>query len=310
MFKFNELNEELKLKYKDIFIAMFELDNNEHSLVLPYEYNNKEKVLQINGDICRIWEYLSDNDISYSEFMIDDNFDLSRVALDDAILLEEEGETYFQSRKTNCLEDFNFVAKEEKDLQGYDGIAVYSQYNEYTDIRVDLMYQHMQKPDNRVYPMHLKNPIEIAITKKASKKVNKDVIGEMYARLDFDATKNYRSFKIATINDFGLLKTFNKDLVALQKTNKISRYYKVVAMNKNNELQVAYPFGPQYKLEEILNYIEKLGFNKEVPSYLVEMHNQENKEYLESIIVAANLKALNKAYIKEKGHSLKLVKEL
>lgn len=310
MFKFNELNEELKKKFKDILIAMVELDNNQNSLVLPYEYDNKDKVLQISNDICRIWEYLNDKEIAYSEFMIDDNYDLSRVALEDAILLEEEGETFFQSRKTNCLEDFNFVSKTEKDLQGYDGIAVYSQYNEDTDIRVDLMYQHMQKPNNHIYLMHLKNPIQIGITKKASKKLKKDVIGEMYARLDFDATKNYRGFKIATINDFGLLKTFNKDLVALQKTDKISRYYKVVSMNKNNELQVAYPFGAQYKLEEILSYIEKLGFNTEVPNYLIEMHNQENKEYLESIVVAANLKALNSTYVKETGKSLKLIKEL
>ena len=230
------------------------------------------------------------------------------VALDDAILYENKDVSYFCSRKTNCFEDFAFIPTSDVDRQGYNGIATYSQYNEDKDIKVDIMYQHMQKPNNQVYKLHLKNPILIGINKKVSKNMNKYT--EMYARYDFDAEKNFNAFRIATIKDYGLLNTFNKDLISLQKTSKIVRYYKVLNVNKKNEFTATYPFGNQYNLDEIYEYLNKLGFNTEVPDYLIDMNNQKNEEYLETVVLAANLKALNNAYIKQTGHSLKLIKEL
>ena len=71
---------------------------------------------------------------------------------------------------------------------------------------------------------------------------------------------------------------------------------------------VTYPFGNQYKLEEIYKYISDLGFNTEVPDYLIDMHNKKNEEYMESLLLAANLREYNKIYEKEKGRSLILVK--
>ena len=311
MIEFSELTEEKKIQYKDILYTMVNMEENPNSLVFLYKYKGQEKILQVSDEICRIWYYLNENTITYSEFGINENFDLTMVALDDAILLEGEKDSFFKNRQTGCLEDFAFVGKNEKDAQGYDGVAIYSQYNEETDIRLELIYQHMKKPNNYVYPMHLKNPIQVSINKNASKN-NRRLRDndEIYARYDFDATKDFRKFKTATIKDYGLLKTFNKDLVSLQKSSKISRYYKVVSISKENELTISYPFGNQYTLDEVNTYIKKLGFNTEVPSYLIEMNNQKNEEYLESVILAANLKALNDAYVKGTGRSLKLIREL
>ena len=308
MIEFTELTEEKKKEYIDILYAMVNHDNDDNSLVFLFKNNNQEKILQLSNDLCRVWYYLDKNSIAYNEFGIDDNYELTSVAFDDAILYEGDEESYFYNLNTHCFEDFAFIPKNEKDFQGYDGIACYSQYNEETDIRVDLLYQHMQKPNNTIYKLHLKNPIQVSIMKNKSK--NKKKYDEIYARYDFDARDNYQAFKIATIKDYGLLNTFNKDLVSLQKSSKISRYYKVLSINSNNELKVSFPFGSQYKLEEIYTYIKKLGFNTEVPDYVIDMNNQKSEEYLESLVLAANLKALNNAYIKKTGKSLRLIKEL
>lgn len=304
MLNFCNLTEEKRKKFEPIFMAMENMSEELNGLVFLYEYKGAEKLLQVEGNTCRSWHFNEDNTISFSEFELDENFELSLVALDDAIIIEEGDEAFFYNRKTRYLEDFAFVSKQEKDRQGYDGIAVYSQYDEEKDIRVALMYQHMTKPNNYIYKMHLKNPIQISIDKKESKNKSNNT----YARYDFDARQNYNAFRIATIKDYGLLHTLNKDLVSLQKNTKISRYYKVLNINSNNEAIVTYPFGNQYKLEEIYKYISDLGFNTEVPDYLIDMHNKKNEEYMESLLLAANLREYNKIYEKEKGRSLILVK--
>ena len=303
--KFSEFTEEKRKEYELIIMAMLELNQNLNSQVLLYNYNDQEKVLEINDNLCRSWYFNDDKSISYFEFLIDDNFELVRLGLDDAILEENGDEAFFQNRKTNCLEDFLFMPVDGKDRQGYDGMAIYSQYNEFTDTRLTLLYQHMVKPNNYVYKMHLVNPLEVIIDRKASSKRPRR---EKYARYDFDATKNYNAFRTATIKDYGLLKTLNKDLISLQKTNKFSRYYKEILTNSENEVITTYPFGDQYTIEDVNKYINKLGFNDNVPDYLVKMNNQENEDYMEALLISANLKNLNEAYIKEKGHSFKLVK--
>ena len=305
MVNFYDLTEEKRKKFEPIFLVMDEMTDNLNSLVFLYDYKGTEKLLQIDGNICRSWYFLEDNNISYNEFEVDNNCDISFVALDDAILIEEKDEAFFYNRHTNCLEDFMFIPKEEQDAQGYNGLAVYSQYNEEKDIRAALIYQHMQKPNNTVYKMHLKNPIQILIDKN----VNSKIKSEAYARYDFDARKNYNAFRIATIKDYGLLNTFNKDLISLQRDTKISRYYKILNMHSDSEeVRVSYPFGSQYKLEEIFEYLNKLGFNTEVPDYLIDMNNQKNEEYMESLQLATILKMYNNEYKKEKGYSLILSK--
>ena len=304
MLNFVTLTDDKLEKYKYLFNAIQYFNKNGDSLLFLYEYDGTEKVLEINGNVCRSWYYHGSNSIKYDQFIVSDNFDLEYLFLDNSVLIENDDEYFFRNYDTECLEDLEFYSGF-KDYQDYDGSVLYSQYNEEKDIRLQLIYQHMTKPDNRIYSNYLKQPFKISIVKNASS--NNRVTGkdcELYVRYDFDAVKNYRAFRTATIKDYGLLNTLHTNAVQLQKADRISRYYNVMNIKPNGEFVVSYTFSKQYKPEELMDYIKDLGFSNIVPNYLIEMHNQDNKTYLEVAILLANLKVLNESYRKEHNRSL------
>ena len=54
----------------------------------------------------------------------------------------------------------------------------------------------------------------------------------------------------------------------------------------------AFPFGNQYKYEDFFGTFEKYGFNSKVPEYLIEIHNDDNRDLNRYEAVAAFMKEI------------------
>ena len=111
-------------------------------------------------------------------------------------------------------------------------------------------------------------------------------------RGDFDERDHPYLYNIAVIKDYGLAEFMEKGAYALQKDNQIVRYYKMLYQTKEGYAVTSFPFGRQYKYEEFESEFAKYGFSSKVPNYLIDIHNNENKDLNRYEAVAAFMKEI------------------
>ena len=299
-----ELNELEISNYNFIFLCVEELFGDYIGVYFKLIIDNKEYILQRRDDLFVLYQMNSDNEVSYEMFTVDEEYKVSSVAFDDFEMHTISGDRVIQNRESGNLESLVFMKRSDgEDIDGFDGTIGYIQYNQEHDVRLMLIYQQMYNQYEKVYKYHVgKSPFQILIEKGVAAKQNGGIMPvrtERYMRGDFDERDHPYLFNMAVIKDYGLVEFMNNRSYSLQKDDKIIRYYKMLYQTKDGYAVTSFPFGKQYRYENFFEIFGKYGFNSEVPDYLIEIHNDENRDVKMYEAVASFMREIELSYTDE-----------
>ena len=282
MITIGELTSEDVQKYQPIFQACYELFQSVNGVYYKINIDGEEKILHRVENLFTIFE-LDENVVGYQMFTVDDNYQVADVAFDDYEMHPQGERRVFQRREDGMTECLDFFERPNgPDNEGYNGMICYVQYNPTNDMRVMIMYQqNIYSNKARIYEFHTRVPFQIKIEKHVllrDKGVKLPFCSKTYIKRTFDYRDEPLFYTLATLKDYGVGATIGQDVVSLQGSNDITRYYRELFITKNYQAISLFPFCNQYKIEEIKEYLESLGFNTSIPKLLVDYHNDELPE--------------------------------
>lgn len=314
--KLLEMTPEKEDEYASIMPFLFqELDDYEKvsGKEEPLKYmlcqvNGEERLIQFIDKLIVIYYRKGKENVVYSRFIeLGDDYSIVRSSYEKCEMFHSNGDLYFRNYQTHMLEDFDYANNGFVDHFGFDSSAVYSQYDEVNDRLLYLVYPLVDRPDGRMYDFHLRKPVKYMFLDHASK-VKKDQMSiqkmKSYARYDFNAYDQYPYFTLATIREYGLIKTLQHGPVELQKSDEITRFYRMGRIDHNNNIHISFAFSEQLTEEEMDAKIKQGGFLTSVPNYIIDTYNLSNRDYIEDCCLVEVVRDIDKKYIDQKGFSL------
>jgi len=296
----NELDELDIPRYAPVFQCVGELFGDYVGVYFKLLIDDQEYILQRRDDLFVLYQVHEGNEISYEMFTVDEEYKVVSAGFDDFEMHTISGDRVIQRRNTNNIESLVFMERRNgTDVDGYNGSIGYVQYNQEYDVRLMLIYQQMYNSQGKVYGYHVgKLPFQVLIEKGIGAKQRGSrvpVKTRRYMRGDYDVREHPYLYNMAVIKDFGLTEFMDKGAFALQKDNQIVRYYKMMYQTKEGYAVTAFPFGKQYKYEDFEAEFAKYGFYTKVPEFLIEIHNDENRDLNRYEAVALFMKEIEMA---------------
>ncbi len=280
MVEIKGLNEEDIPKYLEAFVKARELLGSFEGNYYKLYIDGEERLLHHVNDLMTIY-YLSDEGlVNCQMFTVDENYNVVQVGYDSFEIAFVDNQVVASSRDEK---QFSYLTVEKRpngnDREGFNGLIVYAQFNAETDKRVVIGYPQMYLGEKtRIYPARLEKPLTIKFDKKVmvSQAKGKEAPAKTYIRHTFDYSDNPKLFSIVTIKDFGLEAILKQNPVALQKGDRVTRYFKMLFQNKDGLAVTGFPLCSQYSQEEINTMIENNGFRASVPQILVDIYNGDD----------------------------------
>ena len=296
----NELDELDIPRYAPVFQCVGELFGDYVGVYFKLLIDDQDYILQRRDDLFVLYQVHEGNEISYEMFTVDEEYKVVSAGFDDFEMHTISGDRVIQRRNTNNIESLVFMERRNgTDVDGYNGSIGYVQYNQEHDVRLMLIYQQMYNSQGKVYGYHVgKLPFQVLIEKGIGAKQRGShvpVKTRRYMRGDYDVREHPYLYNMAVIKDFGLSEFMDKGAFALQKDNQIVRYYKMMYQTKEGYAVTAFPFGKQYKYEDFEAEFAKYGFYSKVPEFLIEIHNDENRDLNRYEAVALFMKEIEMA---------------
>lgn len=293
----DELNELEIPKYAPIFMCVGDLFGDYEGVYFKLRIDNDEYILQRRDDLFVLYQVVDNNEVSYEMFTVDDEYKVTSAGFDDFEMHTISGDRVIQRRDSNNVENLVFFKRRDgEDVDGFDGSIGYIQYNQEFDVRLMLLFQQMYNSEGKIFNYHVsKVPFQILIEKGVGAKQRGSIMPvrtQRYIRGKYDVRDNPYLYNIAVIKDYGLAEFMDKGAFSLQKDNQIFRYYKMIAQTKEGYAITTFPFGKQYRYEDFLPMFEKYGFKKDVPDFLISIHNNQCKDLRRYEAVALFMKEI------------------
>lgn len=269
-------------RYAPIFGCIYDLFQDYVGVYFKLVIDGEEKILQRRDDLFVIYTMSDDRQVGYEMFTVDEEYKVNSAGFDNFELHTVDGTRVIQDRNCNNLESLIFSKRSDgADNDGYDGIIGYVQYNQEKDVRLMIMYQQMFNRQDKIYSFHVKNPFQILIEERVAAKNRGSILPiktTHYVRGEYDYRDNPTLYNIATIKDYGLSEFIEKGSFALQKSDSLVRYYKVLFTTQDKQAVTGFPFCRQYRFEDFQDFFDKYGFKSEIPEHLISIYNGENSE--------------------------------
>lgn len=269
-------------RYAPIFACIYELFQDYVGVYFKLVVDGQEKLLQRRDDLFAIYTMNDDKHVGYEMFTVDEEYKVNSAGFDDFELHTIDGVRVTQDRNCNNLESLVFMQRSDGvDNDGYDGIVGYVQYNQENDVRLMIMYQQMFNRLDKIYSFHVKTPFQILIEERVAAKNRGSILPVKkthYVRGEYDYRDNPTLYNIVTIKDYGLSEFMEKGAFALQKSESVVRYYKVLHTTQNKQAITGFPFCRQYRFEDFQDFFDKYSFKSEIPEHLIAIYNGENSE--------------------------------
>lgn len=284
-------------KYYPVFSCIFNLFGSYEGFYFKLKIGNEIKLLQRLDDLFVIYTMEDVNLVGYEMFTVDEDYKVNSAGFDDFEVHTVDGDRVIQERDSYNIESLVFTKfKNGVDMDGFDGVVSYVQYNQEHDVRLMLIYQQMYNTKNKVYSYHIdKKPFQILIEKGIGKKQKGSllpVLSQRYVRCDYDYRNHNILYSLAVIKDYGLQEFMEKGAFALHKDDVISRYQLIKSNLPNGYIVTGFPFCKQYHYENFFELFKKYGFKSEVPKHLLEIHNDEYDDLNKFQAIATYMKEI------------------
>ena len=214
----------------------------------------------------------------YTMFATDTKGRIAQIALTDyEVELFENSDAVFRNRKTGIVQSLSLVERTGyTDDDGYNGVVEFLQYDQKRDIRVRYTYRHMMNTEKKIFGMCLETPTSIALKgRNGLHKLPFLRMGNLYVKDTISVYENPIRYHAVAILEYGVKEVLQKGALQTVQEYELSRYRKMIASFDGNASFLP-PIGKLYTLEEVEQQIKLLGFETEVPSFLLSFYNKDN----------------------------------
>lgn len=259
MIKFINIDETDTKTLEDILNAHAEIVGEYSGKFFKYNMNDSIGYLYKKDDLITC--YYFDNDYLYYQiFYVDENYNITKFDWDDYIVDLTGDSLFFNNYEKNLYSSISMVKRKNgDDIDGYNGVIGYTQYNPLNNMTATIAYQYMfskMREKDVIYDFHMKEPLEVIISVGPDGKHPKSFVS--------------RSAKRGTLLYEIMLK---KDKQSVYEQNDIKRYYRVLFKDHNDYAVTGFPFCPQYTIQNIEAMLKEKGFNLYIPESIREFYN-------------------------------------
>lgn len=284
MITMKKLTEEDFQKYGIIFHVALEQFNAKDGRFYKFDYDGGENILLKKDSLFAVFYFSEDGvGIEYECFEVDENYNIIRVAFNDYLMETlNDGSHVLVDYKTDIVQSMCLAKRENgNDIDGYDGVVLYTQYDSKTDKRVTISYQQMYNQAGRVYPFHIDKPFEIQFESQVNEAEikNKKCKNVSYIRSDFNSQETPLFYTLAAMKEYGVGAVLSSGAENLVGCSKFFRYSKILGVTKNYQAITAFPLTPMYTLDDMFKKIREEGFNTEIPQFLLDFNNDDIEDY-------------------------------
>lgn len=237
-----------------------------------------------NGNDCI---YIVDNNLEMVSFEVDEDDTLLSVVKDGYKKYYHVNSESYCELNTGVESYLDFEKNESPDLEGYNGLVVYTQYDPSRDLRCEIQYPHMYREMNDggnppIYEFHTNSFRSVYIDKKFLEKGlrEKGILGNRH--LYYNKMTVYEGdidYDISAINDFGLVKFLENGSYKLYGTDKIYKFCKAKFITASGYFVTLFPFCATYTEDSIKEYIEDLGFSSKIPEFIFNSYNGKDEMF-------------------------------
>ncbi len=284
--KLENMNEEEINGYQPIFQCIYDLFGEFVGVFYKIYIDGKEHLLQRADDLFALYtcEYTEEQPIvGYQMFTVDEEYKIQTAGFDDFEMRMTDGHRCIQYRDSHNVHLLELVKRGNGlDVDGYDGYAMFVQYNQEQDVRLTMTYQQMNNYRGEVYGYHVnKDPFQIIIERGLHANTRHKWIPirkDKYIRTDIN--NGEIAYGSNAIREYGLIEFLKKGPYELHRENTIFRYYKIMFQIPSGEVVTTYPLGAGYKIEAFSDIFEKYGFSKTISDDLLKICNGTHEELL------------------------------
>lgn len=263
MIKLLDIKEEDYNTLNMIFNYHYNNFGNYAGKFFKYSYNNEEKYLYQEEQLYIIYS-INNGIVSHNSFYIDNNNKVSYFDYSKYSIKIENKNLYFFEEDGKINHGINIVQREknELDINGYNSLIVYTQYNSEINESIVLCYQYMynaRRDKNNIYDFHIKEPLQIVFGKGINFKHKKKYIL-------VEAEKGTIAYNIMNAKDK------NSNYQELTK----KRYYRNLYINNDKLAITSFPLGKQYSYEDMVTILQNKGFYPKLPTDIQNIFNNIN----------------------------------
>lgn len=261
--------------YIDQIMSLF--DNDISGNFYKYTYNGTERWLYELDGYCTILgndgEY-----ILYTSFYVNkDDYSIPYMEFDEFCAGVDDGEMLLWKNDDTISESLRTVNRSaQANNDGYSGLIVHHQRNTESGDEILVSYQNQYREDGHIFSCNLKNPFVVCFIDGKTHKVT--------SYLNFKTNRDYMSYDVITIKEYGLSEFLANGSFALQRSHEINRYFKILHQKKDGTCIIGVLVNRAIKTEEMEQMIKDKGFRLEVPEYVINYYNggyEECDEYKE-----------------------------
>ena len=281
MYKLKELTDDDVVRHEDAIRCAYGVYGDIVGVFYLVEDNGEEAILH-NCDNVFMLIHDNDNQLRYTMFAIDDNFELSDLGYPKFEYHIMDGEKVFLDRESGKSFSIALTKRQDgEDVDGYNGYVRFTQFDPNTKERATITFQHMANSNGFISPFHIKKPFQVLF--QSNVKITKN--GEFkckgkksYIAKTFDIYDDKTGYDMATIKDFGLQSFLEQGSYSLQKNEKkITKYYKILYVTNSLYAITGFPFTRQYSLEDMIAMLEERGFSYEIPQEYLDVYNGKDE---------------------------------
>lgn len=242
-----------------------------YPLFFEYEYDGDVKYLYCYDNWFTILCKKSDKQLKYYQFALDDEYELLYSGYEDFYVDHSEELADVIVSDIYNLSFALVYGKAEVSNGVLDGYVAFTQTKP-DDSTLSFAYSTYYDERRKIYKSYLQQAYLYYYTDCNHKRTK-------YLRQEVEYDLQPSFFYSISIKEYGLSEVLKQGPVRLQKSGKVNRYFKLPFNSDklNNAFSFFAPFYKIYTQEQFYKMIEDNGFLIEIPEFVLDYYNGNNK---------------------------------
>lgn len=279
-----------------IYNAHLDIFEEANGLFYKFEIEDKTKIVYHENNKFIVY-YFQENDLYYETFFVGYNGLVSDILLDNYTMSTDEN-PIFTNIDNHIASNLHIIKRMNGvDVDGYNALIAYSQYNPANEITFVSTWQYMYRENIKLFPYHFQKPFQLTFIQ--NRKEESFIVRK--------ANKEDIFYEIMLMKDMGLPSYLKNG--SLYYHNQIERYYKIYGTFKKDYALTFFPFTKQYTLEELEDKVKLAGFDLNVPEEILDAFNENDYDFQEYMEIAEEIEMQEKKGVEPMQLTLTLKEE-
>lgn len=249
-----------------------------------YEYEGITKYLYCFDNWFTILKKIDNKKIDYCGFSLNADFELMHTGYENFYVAHNLNGFDTIVDHSNNMYYVIRCGKEENSNNLQDGYITFTQTKIDKAESLAMIYSTFYIENKKIFKEYMKKPHYYYLKKRFHKP-------EIYLRKDVDYSETPIFFNMLCIREYGLSNVLKNGSISLQKRNNVTRYFKLPFKNEFLNGIFASFSSDFYDEESFEEMIKGNGFFTDIPDYVIDFYNSNNKQFEEYKILADAIKS-------------------